>query len=201
MGHLYDDFLKYIDQNDVFVAQMDCVEGKKEDKKVLLTLHIPIFHFQIAFIMEEHTSACVVETLDLLEYSLGAELYSSVFGVILTDNGHEFLDIEGMERSVFGGQRTKIFFCEPNRSDQKGACETNHKMIRYILPKGTSFQSLVQPDIIKMMSHINSYGRKSLAGATPYKVASATLPKEFFDILGIELVPPEQLNLTPSLLK
>ena len=42
-----------------------------------------------------------------------------------------------------------------------------------------------------MMSHINSYGRKSLAGATPYKVASAMLPKEFFDILGIELVPPD----------
>ena len=69
--------------------------------------------------MDAHTSACVVETLDLLEYTLGKDLYHRLFGVILTDNGHEFLDIEGMERSVWNGQRTKIYFCEPNRSDQK----------------------------------------------------------------------------------
>lgn len=172
LGHLYEDYLRYTADGDMFVVQMDCVEGIKTDRKVLLTLHMPDLHFQLAFIMEEHTSACVVDTLDLLEYSLGKELYSSIFGIILTDNGHEFLDVEGMERSVFGGQRTKIFFCEPNRSDQKGACESNHKFIRYVIPKGTSLDSLVQPDVIKMMNHINSYSRKSLMKQTPYSIAA-----------------------------
>lgn len=201
LGHLYSDYLDFIRDNDVMVVQMDCFEGIREDKKVLLTLHIPVYHFQIAFIMEEHTSKCVVEALDLLELSLGKELFADIFGVILTDNGHEFLDIQGMERSITGGQRTKIFFCEPNRSDEKAECETNHKLIRYILPKGTSFDSLVQPDIIKMMNHINNYGRKSLMGKTPYEMISGVLPEQVFDVLGIEYIPPQELNLTPSLLK
>lgn len=200
LGHLYEDYLRYTADGDMFVVQMDCVEGIKTDRKVLLTLHMPDLHFQLAFIMEEHTSACVVDTLDLLEYSLGKEMYSSIFGVILTDNGHEFLDVEGMERSVFGGQRTKIFFCEPNRSDQKGACESNHKFIRYVIPKGTSLDSLVQPDVIKMMNHINSYSRKSLMKQTPYSIAAEVLPQEFFDTLGLEPIPVEELNPLPSLL-
>ena len=41
-----------------------------------------------------------------------------------------------MERSIYGGNRCKIFFCDPNRSDSKGSCENNHRMIRYVIPKG-----------------------------------------------------------------
>ena len=37
--------------------------------------------------------------------------------------------------------RTRIYYCDPNRSDQKGALEKNHEYIRYVLPKGTSFES------------------------------------------------------------
>ena len=201
LGHLYSDYLDFIKDNDCMVCQMDCVEGIKTDTKVLLTLHFPIIHFQLAFIMDAHTSACVIETLDLLEYTLGKDLYHRLFGVILTDNGHEFLDIEGMERSVWNGQRTKIFFCEPNRSDQKAECETNHKIIRYILPKKTSFESLIQPDICLVMSHVNSYPRESLFGQTPYKVAQKVFPSEFFEKLGIDEIDFNDLNLTPGLLK
>lgn len=200
-GRLYEDYKAFIQEHDVNIVQMDCVEGLKEDDKTLLTLHIPSAHFQLAFIMDYHTASCVVDTLDLLEYSLGKELYQLIFGVILTDNGHEFTDIKGMEQSVYGGQRTKIFFCEPNRSDEKAQCETNHKLIRYVIPKGTSFENLTQPDICLMMSHINSYPRKSLYGSTPYQIASLFLPKEFFDIVGINFVPAKEINLTPSLLK
>jgi len=200
-GHLYNDYLNYIKDYTVNVVQMDCVEGLKEDSKTLLTLHLPICHFQLAFLMDAHTSKDVVDTLDLLEHSLGKELYHSIFGVILTDNGHEFTDIYGMERSIFGGQRTKIFFCEPNRSDEKAECETNHKFIRYVLPKGTSFEKLVQPDICKMMSHINNYPRKSLYGKTPFRLASNLFPTEFFEAVGIRRIPQLSLNLTPSLLK
>lgn len=201
VGHLYSDYLDFIKNNDCMVCQMDCVEGIRSDNKVLLTLHFPMLHFQLAFLMEHHTSACVVETMDLIEENLGQELYNKIFGVILTDNGHEFLDIDGMEKSVYGGQRTKIFFCEPNMSIQKAHCETNHKLIRYILPKKTSFENLVQPDICLMMSHINSYPRESLCGQTPFKVAQKVFPAEFFDALGIDEIDFNSLNLTPSLLK
>lgn len=199
-GHLYSDYLKYIEENDSMVVQMDCVEGKREDRAVLLTLHFPLFHLQLAFIMEAHTSACVVDTLDKIEEALGPELFAEVFPVILTDNGHEFMDIANMESSLFGGQRTRVFFCEPNRSDEKGSCENNHKLIRYVIPKGTSLEPYTQEQITRMMNHINSYTRKALLGQTPYTMAQKVLPEDFFILLGLEEIPSTEINLTPKLL-
>lgn len=202
LGHLYSDFLEYRKKNDFTLVEMDCVEGSKDSKSVLLTLHFPLCHFQLAFIMPEHTSECVVKTLDMLETILGTELFRSIFEVILTDNGHEFMDVEGMEKSVFTGeQRTKIFFCEPNRSDQKGAAENNHKYIRYVIPKGTNFDKLNQFHINNMMNHINSFRRKSLCGKSPYEIATSILPEDFFIFLGIEEINDKDIVLDPSLFK
>lgn len=199
IGHKYEDYLQYMSTHDTYAVQMDCVEGKKEDSAVLLTLHFPQFRMQLAYIMDEHTSACVVSALDKLEESLGSDLFKQIFPVILTDNGHEFIDISGMERSIYGGSRTKIFFCEPNRSDEKGACENNHKYIRYIIPKGTSMESFDQLDINLMMNHVNSFLRKELFGKSPYDVAMAVLPQDFFILLGLEKISPEDIILKPSL--
>ena len=179
---------------------MDCVEGAKEDKAVLLTLHFTSFKLQLAIIMDEQTAKNVVSALDKIEEALGSELFKSLFQVILTDNGSEFTDISGMERSIKGGKRTKIFFCEPNRSDEKGHCENNHKYIRYVIPKGTSLEPFSQSDISLVMNHINSYRRKSLFGKSPYEVAANILPQDFFILLGLELIAPQEVVLTPKLL-
>lgn len=199
-GRLYQDYLLYMSENELSPVQMDCVEGRKEDNATLLTLHLPQFHMQLAFIMSYHTAACVVNVLDMIEEALGKELFSQIFPLILTDNGHEFTDITGMERSIYGGKRTKIFFCEPNRSDEKGSCENNHKYIRYIIPKGTSLESYSQADISKMMNHINSFKRKSIFGKSPYELAQNVLPEDFFILLGLETIPPTEIILNHSLL-
>lgn len=200
-GHLYRDYLEYIKTHDVSVVQMDCVEGKQGDRRALLTLHFVLPHLQLAFLLEEHTSARVVSVLDTIEEKLGKGLFSSCFPVILTDNGHEFTDIGGMERSVSGGTRTKIFFCDPNRSDQKGQCENNHKLIRNVIPRGTSLDRFTQEDITLMMNHINSYKRKSLFGCCPYELAKKMLPQEFFDLPGLQKIRGNQIMLSPALLK
>lgn len=93
-----------------------------------------------------------------------------------------------MERSYITGTRTKVFFCEPNRSDQKGACENNHKLFRYVIPKGTSIDELKQSDITLITNHINSYRRKSLFGSSPYELAMKYIPEEFFTSLGLKLI-------------
>lgn len=97
-------------------------------------------------------------------------------------------------------QRTKIFFCEPNRSDEKGSCENHHKMIRYIIPKGSSLEPYTQADITLMMNHINSYKRKALFGLSAYNLAQNALPDDFFTLLGIEEIPAEKIILRPSLI-
>jgi len=201
VGHLYSDYLAYIAENDVSVVQMDCVEGTREEECVLLTLHFPAFHFQLAFTMPYHTSQCVVEIFDRLENTLGTQLFSSLFGVILTDNGHEFSNLTAMEKSVNGGQRTKVFYCEPNRSDEKGSCENNHRLLRYVIPKGTNLTQFSQEDITLMMNHINSYSRKILLGRCPFDMVMAVFPNRFFKQLGLELIPPQDVLLTPALLR
>jgi len=200
-GHKYEDYLEYISKHDVAIVQMDCVEGKKDESPVLLTLYFPISHIQIAVILNEHTSDAVVKGLDVLEIQLGADLFAECFPLILTDNGHEFADISGIERSICGGRRTTVFFCEPNRSDEKGSCENNHKYIRYVIPKGTSLNPYMQSDISLMMDHVNSFKRKSLNGKCPYEIGRLFLPEDFFLCLGLEQIPPDEVNLTPSLLR
>lgn len=202
-GHRYSDFLAFQLENDFPVVQMDCVEGSKDDSAVLLTLHFVNSHMQLAIIMDNHDANHVVAALDKLETTLGTNLFSVVFPLILTDNGPEFLKREEMERSCLeqGRKRTIIFYCEPNRSDEKGQCEKNHTHIRYVIPKGHSMEPFTQADISLMMNHINSYYRRSLMGKSPYEVAMSMLPEDFFLLLGLEIIPPEKIILKPSLLK
>lgn len=202
VGHFYADYQKYILEHDVIVVEMDSVEGKKGEGPALLTLTFKSLSMQLAFIMEQHSSECVVQTLDKIEVSLGAELFANIFQVILTDNGHEFADVVGMETSCINGQRrTHIYFCEPNRSDQKGSCENHHKMIRYVIPKGSSLLPYNQADISLMTNHINSYKRKALFGKSAYDVAMSVLPQDFFWLLGLEVIPAEEILLKPSLIR
>ena len=59
---------------------------------------------------------------------------------------------------------------------------------------------LCQSDISLMMDHVNSYKRKHLHGKTPYQAGKLLLPDDFFDLLGIEEVDPDDINLTPGLI-
>ena len=47
--------------------------------------------------------------------------FFQLFPVILTDNGGEFARVDDIEMNVRG--ESKLFFCDPNRSDQKGRIE------------------------------------------------------------------------------
>lgn len=203
LGHLWEEFQEFRKTYDGIVVQMDCVEGKKNEPYALLTLHFPGQKLQLALWMPNQTSQEVVEALDDIERHLGAGLFSEMFPVILTDNGHEFNDIAGMERSALepGRRRTKVFFCEPNRSDEKGACENNHKILRQVIPKGMSLSGIRQSQVSLMMNHVNSQRRKSLFGKAPMDVAKAIFPEDFFILLGLERIPDDKVCLKPSLIR
>ena len=189
-----------LDNPDTSVVEMDTVEGKKGGK-VLLTFLFRNSKLMLAFIMDDKTSNSVLKVFNWLEGILGNELFEKTFPVILTDNGSEFSNPLSLEFNNEGIGRTRIFFCDPSASYQKGAIEKNHEFIRYVLPKGTSFDEFTQKDITKMINHINSYSRTSLNHNTPFDLASLLLDKRVIKKLDLTKVPANEIQLKPKLLK
>ena len=202
LGRTYEDYLEYMNANpDTAVIQMDSVEGKRGGK-VLLTIFFSNSELMLAFIREHNTARSVAEIFNSLDTILGREMFQELFPVILTDRGSEFTDPTAIELDRLTGElRTRVFFCDPQRSDQKGACEVAHEMIRRVIPKGTSFDHLTQDDIDLMMSHINSYTRKKLNNRSAHQLFSIIHGEEVLTKLHQKLIPANEINLTPSLLK
>ena len=106
-----------------------------------------------------------------------------------------------LEKDAGGIRRCRVFYCDPSSPFQKGAIENNHELIRRIIPKGKSFGGLSQPQIQLMMDHINSYNRKKLNGKSPHDLFSFLHGPETLQRLGATKIAPNEIRLSPSLLK
>ena len=200
-GRTYEDFEKYIQENpDTSIVEMDTVEGIKGGK-VLLTMLFRSSKLMIAFLLNDKTSNSILKIFNWLESILGNDLFEKTFPVILTDNGSEFSNPLSLEFNSEGIGRTRIFFCNPGASYQKGSIEKNHEFIRYVIPKGTSMDNLTQNDITLMINHINSLTRPSLNNATPYDLAQILLDKNVLKKLNLKKISPNEIQLNKNLLK
>lgn len=201
IGRTYEDFQNMLKENpNAHIVEMDTVIGTAETGKVLLTLLFREFNFMIARLLPDKSSKSVKDELDNIEKIIGTELYKRVFKYILTDNGGEFQRPEELETSIDGSKRSSIYYCEPNRSDQKAKVEKNHEYIRYIIPKGTSMDNYIQDDIDLMMSHINSTAREVLNFAIPYDMASIYLGMDSMKKLNFSKIQPDDIILKPYLI-
>lgn len=186
--------------------EMDTVEGAREDSACLLTLLHRPSRLQLALPLAAKDAESVAAALGGVRSVLGAGGTGRVFRAVLTDNGAEFSD-EGAIAALIGEGpgETRLFYCDPRRSDQKGACERNHVEIRKLLPKGRGlrFDRLVPADLSLAMSHVNSEPRGALGFATPARAFRAMLGDDAAALLeayGIEDVPIDELDLTPGLI-
>lgn len=186
--------------------EMDTVEGAREDSACLLTLLHRPSRLQLALPLAAKDAESVAAALGGVRSVLGAGGTGRVFRAVLTDNGAEFSD-EGAIAALIGEEpgETRLFYCDPRRSDQKGACERNHVEIRKLLPKGRGlrFDRLVPADLALAMSHVNSEPRGALGFATPARAFRAMLGDDAAALLeayGIEDVPIDELDLTPGLI-
>jgi len=201
-GRSYEDFLRFMKENpDLPVVQMDSVEGTKDSTKVLLTIIFTNCNFMIAFLRDANTARSVTETFNMLDRILGRETFCKLFPVILTDRGSEFTDPASIEADENGEFRTRVFFCDPQRSDQKGTIEVTHELIRRVLPKKTSFARLTQEKVELMMDHINSYTRKKLSDRSPHQTFSFLYGSDVTEKLNSHMIAADEINLTPELLK
>ena len=143
--------------------EMDCVEGKKGSKRTLLVMTERVTRHEIAIPMRDQTAASVVDALDRLERKYGVRRFKQVFQSITVDNGHEFMDCAGMERSITGrGERTHLYYCHPRYPGERGSNEKQNQMIRWFFPKGTDFRTVSARSLQKAIDWINNYPRRIL---------------------------------------
>ena len=198
----YEDFFTYMARHPkVNHVEMDTVKGCREQGKRMLTMLFVEQNLMLIFLMRDGKADTVVEQLDWLTAALGIESFRKLFPVILTDNGSEFKHTRELETTEEGEQRTKVFYCDPQASWQKAHIEKNHEYIRYVLPKGKSFSPYDQEDMVLLMSHINSTRRDKLGGKSPLALCTRPEQQKLISVLGLQEIPPDEINLTPRLLR
>lgn len=139
--------------------EMDLVDGRRGSRSNVLVLTERQTRQEITRKVPDKTDESVVAALDEVERKYGQH-FKEVFKSITIDNGSEFADCGGMERSIFGGQRTKCYYCHPRNPQERGSNEKQNQMIRRHLPKGTNFDEVPDSVIERVTNWLNTYPRK-----------------------------------------
>ena len=156
--------------------EMDTVKGKRGvTKSCMLVLTERKTRDEIIIKLKDQTAASVVEALDRLERKWG-DMFYKVFRSITVDNGVEFADYEGMEKSVRKAEekRTFVFYCHPYSSWERGTNENNNRLIRRHIPKGENFDNKTDEEIAYIEEWINNYPR----GIFDYKTSTELFEEE-----------------------
>ena len=193
VGHLYSDFLDHLQSSDYhYWFEMDTVIDRIGGK-VLLTFNVSSCNFLFARLLDNKTAAQVVEHLNRIKLNLlkNKLTFSSLFPIILTDNGGKFTDISSIESD--NENHCHLFFCEPNRPDQKARIEKNHTLIRDYFPKGTSFDEYTQEDINLAVSHLNGVKRQSLNNKSAYECFTFMFGKSIAKTLAVNYIEPNNV--------
>lgn len=206
-GRTYKDYKDYISENpDVFVTQMDTVYNDGTNGPFLQTFKFVPAGLLFAIIHDSKTSESMKKGVDLLESILGTELFRKYVHILLTDRGTEFTSADAMENSTDGSRRTRVFYCDPMQSGQKGSLENSHITLRYVLPKGTDLKALGLTDqdaLNLVISHVNSSPAEKLGGKSPLDLTEF-MYHDLFEKLkafGIHKIEKDKVLLKPYLLK
>ena len=201
-GRTYDDFICYVSENPADeVIEMDTVLSSRGINYCLLTLLFRKSNYMMAFLLKNKTSESVKQVFSYLRKTLGDEMFNKTFKVILTDNGSEFANPIDIEFDENGVRTTRVFYCDPGKSGQKGKIEKNHVELRKIFPKPTDFSIYNQEDINLSLRHINSEPRGILNGNCPGVIAPIFIDKIVLGINNYSFIKPDEVLLHPNLLK
>ena len=141
--------------------EMDCVVGKKGSSSALLVLSERKTREEIIIKIPEKTQASVIKVIDTLELKYKGR-FREKFKTITVDNGPEFLDFGGIEKSIITPtvSRTKVYYAHPFSSWERGTNENINKLIRRFIPKGTDIAKVSKRKIKGIEKWINEYPRR-----------------------------------------
>ena len=196
---------------DVVPCELDTVIGSVGGK-VLFTMVFPGSGLALGFLRDAKTSQTCTRIFNMLWRLAGPDLFRALFAAILTDNGTEFSDPEMVENyrpdpehnpTKLLPRGVRVWYADPYCSSQKPHVERFHLDLRRILQKGSSFDGLVQEQVDLAFSHLNSYARASLGGATPFDLFVGQHGEPgaaLLATLGIRRIPAREVTLHPYLL-
>lgn len=195
IGRQIIDFQKRIREHpDDIVLQLDSVIGKQNDLQKCLTIMFPKLSFQIG-ILYPSGKDCNLKVMDAIDQVIEI-LFKDKPNICLSalaDNGPEFDSVYLLEEKY--KERFHLYFARPYCSTDKSQCERNHELLRYILPKGASFNLYKQDDFDRFFSNINSYPKKSLNWKSSCRVFAEAFSESTMNDLGIHKIPDHELNL------
>lgn len=139
------------------------VGGKGTSPACLLVLTERASRHEIIRKIPAKTQKAVVHALAMLERE-----ERSIFTTMKTitcDNGCEFLDAEGIEKSATSKkQRCELFFAHPYSASERGSNENANRIIRRFIPKGSNIASFSNKQIQRIEQWINALPRRTLGG-------------------------------------
>lgn len=185
---------------------MDTVYNDEANGPFIQTFKFVNAGVLFALYQETKTALDMKNGVDTLESILGTELFRKYVHVLLTDRGPEFSAAEGMETGSDGSRRTRVYYCDPMQSGQKGSLENKHIELRYILPKETDLRALGLTDqnaLNLALSHVDSAPVEKFGGRSPLDLADFMYHDlyEKLEEFGIHKIEKDRVILKPYLLK
>jgi len=139
----------------------DLVVGKNNKGAALFTLTERKTREEIIVKVPNKKTKTIVKALDDIEKKY-KKVFKEKFKSITFDNGVEFRDYEGLQRSYDKrkkGKRIDIYYAHPYRSCERGTNENNNRLIRRFIPKGTVITKLSDEFIKEVEDWINNLSR------------------------------------------
>ena len=136
--------------------ETDLVVSSRSGTGALSTSNEKVSRYLVVDYVPDRTASCKQKTLQRLTESF--QVKSITF-----DRGHE--------NASHYKLKTKTYFCDPYRSNQRGANENQNKLLRRWFPKGTDFSKVEPSRIQKVVKMVNEKPRKVLGYQTATEVA------------------------------
>lgn len=138
--------------------EMDCVCGPTKESLLVLTERLT--RKEIIMPIQTQSAKNVVKMLNRIEHNYGKK-FKQIFKSITVDNGTEFSDYLGLEKSIYGKvRRTKLYYCHPYSSWERGTNERINREIRRLIPKGSDLSKYSASDIKAVEEWVNNYPRE-----------------------------------------
>lgn len=158
--------------------ELDSLMGSNDSQKAILVMterKTRLCHMEL---VKDHTADSVVRMLNSLERQHKSD-FPDIFKTITVDNGSEFADCEGMERSrrYKRRNRTRLYYCHPRVPEERGSNENMNKLLRRWIPKGVEMDTVDPAYIRYVQDWINNYPRRIFGGRT-----AMDMVREVFDV-------------------